>query len=189
MVRSQIKENIEMRKFWAMAVLAALVLAGSREAGAKPKSFIFAKINGQKLKVTGKGKVTDKCLTGIYDATNGFFAFDALECRHGRAVPKGHIQFVFFTCSIPPLGQPTPCPIATYTEFTFKHRALLSEKDWAATVDGANLTSTVTIVLDSFDGTILHGRFSGAYDTPAEAGNPPALISGEGAFAVPMQAQ
>jgi len=180
-----------MKNFWAVAMLAALVAVGGRQAEAKPKSFLFAKIDGQKLKVTGKGKVSDKCLTGIYDAANAVFAFGALECRHGRAIPKGHIQFVAFSCSIPPLGQPTPCPIATYTEFTFKHRALLSEKDWAATVgfDAANLTSTVTIVLDSFDGTILHGRFSGAYDTPAQAGNPPALISGEGAFAVPMQVQ
>jgi len=180
-----------MKNFWAVAMLAALVAVGGRQAEAKPKSFLFAKIDGQKLKVTGKGKVSDKCLTGIYDAANAVFAFGALECRHGRAIPKGHIQFVAFSCSIPPLGQPAPCAIAGYTEFTFKHRALLSEKDWAATVgfDGANLTSTVTIVLDSFDGTILHGRFSGAYDTPAQAGNPPALISGEGAFAVPMQVQ
>jgi hypothetical protein len=180
-----------MKNFWAVAMLAALVAVGGRQAEAKPKSFLFAKIDGQKLKVTGKGKTTDQCLTGTYDAANGVFAFEGLECRHGRPVKRGLLQFVFFSCLIPPLGQPAPCPIATYTEFTFKHRALLSEKDWAATAafDGANLTSTVTIVLDSFDGTILRGRFSGAYDTPAQAGNPPALISGEGAFAVPMQVQ
>ena len=181
-----------MRKFWVVAVLAALVLAGSREADAKPKSFVFAKINGQKLKVTGKGKVSDKCLNGIYDATNGVFAFGGARVPP-RPSPsrRGHVQFVVFTCSIPPLGQPAPCAIAAYTEFTFKHSAVLSEKDWTATVgfDGANLTSTVTIVLDSFDGTILRGRFSGTYDTPAQAGDPPALISGEGAFAVPMQVQ
>jgi hypothetical protein len=180
-----------MRKFWVVAVLAALVLAGSREAGAKPKSFVFAKINGQKLKVTGKGKVSDKCLTGIYDATDGAFAFVGSECRHGRPIPRGRAQVVLFTCSIPPLRQPAPCEIAGYSELTYKHSALLSEKDWAATVgfDGANLTSTVTIVLDSWDGTILRGRFSGTYDTPAQAGDPPAAISGEGAFAVPMLVQ
>lgn len=179
-----------MRKIWVVAVLAALMLAGSREADAKPKSFVFAKINGQKLKVTGKGKVSDTCLNGIYDATNGAFAFLGGECRHGRPIPRGRAQVVLFTCPILPLGQPAPCA-AGYSELTYKHRALLSEKDWAATVgfDGANLTSTVTIVLDSFDGTILRGRFSGAYDTPAQAGDPPALISGEGAFAVPMQVQ
>ena len=180
-----------MKNFWVVAMLAALVAVGGRQAEAKPKSFLFAKINGQKLKVTARGKTTDKCLTGIYDAANGVFAFGGIACRHGRTFPRGRVQFVAFSCSIPPLGQPAPCAIATYTEFTFKHHALLSEKDWAATVgfDGANLTSTVTIILDSFDGTLLRGRFSGVYDDALQAGNPPAAISGEGTFAVPMQVQ
>src|SRR5262249_39860288 len=179
-----------MRNRWALAVLAAVALGGvAEQAAAKPKSFVFAKINGQKLNVTGKGKATDKCLNGIYNATSGVFTFGGLECRHGHALPRGRVQFVSFACSISPLGQPTPCAIAGYTEFTFKRFAILSEKDWVATVgfDGPNITSTITVTLDSFDGTILRGRFSGVYDS--QTGNAPAAIDGEGTFAVPMRVQ
>jgi hypothetical protein len=39
-----------MRNRWALAVLVAVALGGGAEqASAKPKSFVFAKINGQKL--------------------------------------------------------------------------------------------------------------------------------------------
>jgi hypothetical protein len=178
-----------MRNRWALAVLAAVALSGvAGQAAAKPKSFVFARINGQKLNVTGKGK-SNSCLNGIYNATSGVFSFGALECRHGRPIPRGRVQFVGFACSISPLGQPTPCAVASYTEFTFKRYALLSEKDWVATVgfDGPNITSTITVTLDSFDGTILRGSFSGVYDS--QTGNPSAAIDGEGTFAVPMRVE
>jgi hypothetical protein len=173
-----------------LAVLAAVALGGvAEQAAAKPKSFVFAKINGQKLKVTGKGKTTDKCLTGNYSASSGVFTFGGLECRHGRTPPRGLVQFVGFACTISPFGQPTPCAVASYTEFTFKRYRLLSEKDWVATIgfDGPNITSTISVTLDSFDGTILRGRFSGVYDS--QTGNPPAAVDGEGTFAVPMKVQ
>jgi len=179
-----------MRNRWALAVLTAVALGGVAEhAEAKPKAFVSVKINGQKLNVTSKGKTTDKCLNGIYNATSGVFTFGALECRHGHPIPRGQVQFVAFACSISPLGQPTPCPVASYSEFTFKRYALLSEKDWAATVgfDGPNVTSTITVTLDSFDGTILRGKFSGVYDS--QAGSAPAAIDGEGTFAIPMKVQ
>jgi len=179
-----------MRNRWALAVLVAVALSGGAEqASAKPKSFVFAKINGQKLNVTGKGKPTDKCLNGIYNATSGVFTFGGVECRHGRPIPRGHVQVVGFACSISPLGQPTPCPVASYSELTFKRYAIVSQKDWVATVgfDGPNVTSTITVTLDSFDGTILRGRFSGVYDS--QTGDPSVAIDGEGTFAVPMKVQ
>jgi hypothetical protein len=151
----------------------------------------LATINGQKLKVTGKGRVTDACLNGIYNATDAVFGFVGVECRHGHPIKNGRTQVVVFSCSIPPIGQPGPCAIATYSEVTLKRFAVRSEKDWAAaiTFDGTQLASSITVTLDSFDGTILHGRFSGVYDDLAGTGNPPAAISGEGTFAVPMMLQ
>jgi hypothetical protein len=106
-----------------------------------------------------------------------------------RHPPKnGSAQVVIFSCSIPPLGQPGLCAIAAYSEFTFKRFVIRSEKDWSAaiTFDGTQLASSITVTLDSFDGTILRGRFAGVYDDLAGTGNPPAAISGEGTFAVPM---
>jgi hypothetical protein len=86
MVSSPAPRRIEekwMRKIWVLVALLAVPLGGAPEqAAAKPKSFVLAKINGQKLKVTGKGQVTDACLHGIYDATDAVFGFEAVECRH-----------------------------------------------------------------------------------------------------------
>jgi len=180
-----------MRKIWLLVALLAVALgAAPDEAAAKPKSFVLATINGQKLKVTGKGRVTDACLKGIYNATDAVFGFVGVECRHGHPVKNGRTQVVVFSCSIPPIGQPGPCAIATYSEVTLKRFVVRSEKDWAAavTVDGSQLASSITVTLDSFDGTTLRGRFSGSYDV-SNSGDPPAAISGEGTFAVPMELQ
>jgi len=168
-------------------------------AAAKPKYGAFGKINGKKFKAKSNGKADDNCVNGTYVSAGGI-RFTAGECAGKKTrKPKKDFSQVVFVCD--PSGAPkTPpfeatCAVAAYVEAHVKGDVSSDEKAWLSSVTfvpGANgipvRQSGVHLRIDSFDGTIVKGAFSGVFDLPQVPGPPQVTVDKEVRFAFPVKA-
>jgi hypothetical protein len=168
-------------------------------AAAKPKYGAFGKINGKKFKAKSNGRPDDNCVNGTY-FTAGGIRFTAGECAGKKnKAPKKDFSQVLFVCE--PSGAPkTPpfeatCAVAAYVEAQVKGGVSSDEKAWLSSVTfvtGANglpvRQSAVTLYVDSFDGTVVKGRFSGVFDLAQVPGPPQVTVDKEVRFSFPVKA-
>jgi len=179
------------------------VLLSESTGAAKPGFGIFATINGKKFRAADTGKPDDRCVNGTYVASGGV-VFGAIEC-HGRGSgrrTRRNPKVLSFACGVVDPNQPpptppfeAPCLAAGYTEFRTRRGIPVSMKEWLSSVslepgpDGTvTERSSVSIRIDSFDGTYVRGVFFGVFDMPQQPGTPTqAPISGEGRFYFPVR--
>ena len=180
------------------AVVLGVMLVGSvmaAHAARKPKTGIFGTIDGMKLAATGKA-VRKGLVRASYTVNP---AGGASLVVSGTAFPKrrGVYQILVIGCASNTAELPwTAFCTATYSEARLKHRKL-EQKIWSTSVDvddSFNLVTPFQVTLESFDGSVVKGRFSGSFDSSQQScpnGNcvdAPELgtVSGEGTFEVPV---
>jgi len=168
-------------------------------AAAKPRYGAFGKINGKKFKARSNGRPDDNCVNGTYLSAGGI-RFTAGECTGKKTrKPKKSFSQVVFVCD--PSGPPkTPpfeatCAVAAYVEARVKGDEASDEKAWLSSVTfvpGANgipvRQSGVQLRIDSFDGTLVKGTFSGVFDLPQVPGLAQVAVDREVRFSFPVKA-
>lgn len=168
-------------------------------AAARPKYGAFGKINGKKFKARSNGRPDDRCVNGTYLAAGGI-RFTAGECTGRRSKrPRTDFAQVVFVCE--PSGAPkappfeATCAVAAYVEAHVEGDVSSDEKAWLSSVtvvpgaDGIPVRqSGVRLRIDSFDGTIVKGAFSGVFDLAQVPGPPQATVDREVRFSFPVKA-
>lgn len=171
----------------------------------KPQLGVFGTINGKSLKATNREGAGDHCVFGIYKPADNILTFTALECkakRRRQGATKKNYKLLLISClpsdaSSPPLTPPfdLTCPFSAYTEAqTGRFGIPVGMTEWGADFAFDPVTaathSQVNVRVDGFDGTTITGVVTGVFTQPL-AGNatPPAQISGEVRFAIPIQVQ
>lgn len=192
-------------------VLMVVALVGATfapDAGARRKKSqlgVFGKINGKTFKATNLEGVNDACVNGIFNVSQKILTFGALECgkrrrRQGVAVKKNY-KFVALGCSAgadpallaaaPPYE--LPCYGSAYSEYkTGRFKIPVSTTTWGANFDLSVFppTSNLRARIDAFDGTTIRGAFFGVFEVPlVGTATPPAQVSGEVRFELPIKAQ
>ena len=202
----------------ALGVVASLLtalLADSLAAKRGPQAGVFGIINGRKFKATNLNGMDDPCVNGIYEPSLGIVTFGALECkgkrrRQGTAIKikKRMYKTLVMSCSnfdqqvdttAPPYE--VPCIASIYTEWrTGRFGIPVAATQWGATYDFGNpeVTSSVRMRIDAFDGTSVRGVITGTFDDltlpapPVASNTPPtapATIDGELQFNFPFRIQ
>jgi hypothetical protein len=183
------------------AMLLSLLLALAAGAAAKtPPYGVFATINGKKLKAPNVAGANDACVFGFHQDDGGI-VFTAIECRGRkvRRVPRKSFQELVMACAaingqnVPPYD--VACIGAAYSEVRSRRGVPFQQKIWTASADfelgpGGTVifNGSVRMTVDSFDGSVVRGRFSGVFDMPQDGVTPAAAaISGEGTFAFPVR--
>ena len=166
-------------------------------ADAKPKHGAFGKINGKKFKAKSNGRPDDNCVYATY--AGGKLKLTAGECSgKKKKMPKKDFSQVVFMCddANPPKTPPyeATCAVAVYVEARVKDEKASDEKAWLSSVtmvpgtDGLPVRQAgVTLRVDSFDGTVVKGGFSGVFDLPQTAGLPAVPVDKEVRFSIPVK--
>jgi len=179
-------------------VLGCIVLGAVTPAAParKPKIGVFGRMNGMKLKVVPKKKLPDlmRASFGVDTQVGG----SALALAVSE-VPRIHgaIQVLVLTCLTTSTVLPWSADcVASYGEARFR-RGDFDEKVWVAgaTLDGAGVPAgTFHVTVESFDGTLVRGRFSGSLDSAEICAPLPnctdasdlGTVSGSGTFTLPV---
>jgi hypothetical protein len=189
---------IVMRRVCAAAVLGSIVLGAATPAAParKPKIGVFGRVNGMKLKVVPKKKLPEliRGTFGVDPQAGGSALVLAVS-----EVPRIHgaIQVLAMTCLTTSTVLPWSADcIASYGEARFR-RGDFDEKVWVAdpTLDAAGVpVGTFHVTVESFDGTLVRGRFSGSLDSAQICAPLPTCtdtsdlgtVSGSGTFTLPV---
>lgn len=187
-----------MRSLFVGAALGIAVLGAVTPASParKPKIGVFGKIDGMKFRSTGKKLQQLQLLQASYtvDTTLGFSNVTLLASELPKA--RGTFQNILLTCLAKATAPPwTADCVATYSEVQVKHRNFV-QKIWLAPIAldaGGIPVGSFHVTVDSFDGAIVRGHFSGSFASSqlcspitvcAEASDL-GSVSGEGTFTLP----
>ena len=192
------------RVFVVMAIACATVAPA---VDAAPKKGVFGVINGKKFKSANVQGAGDRCVSGIYNQTQGVLVFSAIECKPRRrrqgAVRKNY-KTIVMACNINyemPSSTPQPltvgiemaCPGSGYIETkTGRFGVPKSTATWTASsqvLPDFSITSPLKARIDSFDGSVASGVIFGSFDQPQNGQAGPAAIRGEMRFRFAFQVQ
>jgi hypothetical protein len=196
------------------ALLGTAMLAEQATAKRKPKDGVFGVINGRKFKATNLNGADDPCVNGVYTVASGDVIFAALECkgkrrRQGTAIKikKKMYKSLVMTCTnfndvdVTTLPYELPCVLSIYGEWrTGRFGIPVGATQWGSSYDFGppDVTSSVNMRVDAFDGTNVRGVITGTFDDlnlpPPVVGEnfpptAPAAIEGDLTFDFPFRVQ